>query len=76
MLDDFKTKLEEMKLKHILAGSFAILLLLTVFVGYIGYSGMQGVDDRVVKADDMNRLVKYMKDARFSEATYQLTFDS
>ena len=37
---------------------------------------MQGVDDRVVKADDMNRLVKYMKDARFSEATYQLTFDS
>ncbi|WP_407281596.1 HAMP domain-containing methyl-accepting chemotaxis protein [Methanolobus sp. WCC1] len=75
MLDDFKTKLEEMKLKHILAGSFAILLLLTVFVGYSGYSGMQNVDDRVVKADDMNRLVKYMKDARFSEATYQLTFD-
>ncbi|MEZ5334041.1 MAG: methyl-accepting chemotaxis protein [Methanolobus sp.] len=76
MLDDIQSKLEKVKIKHILAGSFAILLLLTVIVGYSGYSGMQNVDDRVIKADNMNSLVKYMKDARFSEATYQLTFDS
>ena len=51
------------------AGSFAILLLLTVFVGYCGhscYSGMQGVDDRVVKADDV----------KAAALSYQAAFDN
>ena len=66
---------ENVKIKNLLIGSFAVLLLLTAIVGYSGYSGMTGIDDRVVKADDMNRLVKYMKDARISEGNYQLTKD-
>ncbi|MBP1909498.1 CHASE3 domain-containing protein, partial [Methanolobus bombayensis] len=66
---------ENMKIKNLLIGSFAVLLLLTAIVGYSGYNGMMNVDDRVVKADDMNRLVKYMKDARISQESYQLTQD-
>jgi Methyl-accepting chemotaxis protein len=66
---------ENMKIKNILIGSFAVLLLLTAVVGYGGYGGIINIDDRVVKADDMNRLVKYMKDARIAEDNYQLTQD-
>ncbi|WP_319506598.1 methyl-accepting chemotaxis protein [uncultured Methanolobus sp.] len=75
MFEDIIKKLENIKIKNLLLGSFAVLLILTAIVGYSGYNGMQKVDDRVIKADDMNRLVKYMKDARFDEANYQLTMD-
>ena len=67
---------EKMKINNLLIGSFVVLLLLTAIVGYSGYNGMMNVDDRVVKADDMNRLVKFMKDARISEENYQLTQDA
>ncbi|MDK2830485.1 MAG: methyl-accepting chemotaxis protein [Methanolobus sp.] len=66
---------ENIKINNLLIGSFVVLLLLTAIVGYSGYNGMMNVDDRVVKADDMNRLVKFMKDARISEQNYQLTQD-
>ncbi|WP_340818945.1 methyl-accepting chemotaxis protein [Methanolobus sp. WCC4] len=67
---------ENVRIKNILIGSFAVLLLLTAIVGYSGYNGLTNVDDRVHKADDMNRLVKYMKDARIAEENYQLTYDA
>jgi methyl-accepting chemotaxis protein len=66
---------ENIKINKLLMGSFALLLVLTAIVGYSGYNGMMNVDDRVVKADDMNRLVKFMKDARISQESYQLTQD-
>ncbi|WMW25478.1 methyl-accepting chemotaxis protein [Methanolobus sediminis] len=72
---EIQSMFENMKIKNILIGSFVILLLLTAIVGYSGYNGLTGVNDRVVKADDMNRLVKYMKDARIAEENYQLTKD-
>ncbi|WP_321430678.1 methyl-accepting chemotaxis protein [uncultured Methanolobus sp.] len=67
---------ENIKINNLLIGSFTVLLILTAIVGYSGYNGMTNVDDRVVKADDMNRLVKYMKDARIAEGNYQLTQDA
>ncbi|WP_342304842.1 methyl-accepting chemotaxis protein [Methanolobus sp. ZRKC5] len=67
---------EDVKIKNLLIGSFAIILLLTAIVGYSGYDGMKNIDDRVVKADDMNRLVKYMKDANNAQAEYQLNKDA
>jgi methyl-accepting chemotaxis protein len=67
---------ENIKINNLLIGSFTVLLILTAIVGYSGYNGMTNVDDRVVKADDMNRLVKYMKDARIAEENYQLTQDA
>lgn len=71
-----RNRFEDIKIKNLLMGSFAVLLLLTALVGYSGFNGMDNVNDRVTKADNMNSLVKFMKDARYYEANYQLTTDA
>jgi len=62
--------LKNIKLGVKISGGFVVVLLLMAIVAYIGYSGMSGVADRVETADDMNRLVKYMLEARIHGKDY------
>lgn len=39
---------------------FTIILILTIIVAFLGWLALGGVSDRVDKADDMNRLVKFI----------------
>ena len=54
---------------------FGIVLILTAIVAAIGFKGMQNLEDRVVKADDVNRLVRYMLEGRMLEKNYMLRKD-
>ena len=50
--------LKNMKLGTMAIGGFALVLILTAIVSYVGYNGMTGIIDRVEKADDVNRVIK------------------
>ena len=47
------------KLSYKLIGGFAIILVLTAIIAYIGVSGVGEIQRKVELADDMNRLIKY-----------------
>lgn len=55
-----------------LSAGFGIVLALTLLVATVGYMGLQGVQDRVAKADDVNRLVRYILEARMIEKNFTL----
>ncbi|WP_212637578.1 methyl-accepting chemotaxis protein [Desulfocicer vacuolatum] len=54
---------------------FFVIMLLAAGVAYLGSSGLIAVKDRVGKADDVNRLVKYILEVRRSEKNYILRQD-
>ncbi len=62
--------LKNLKLSMKIGGGFALILVLTTIVGYIGFQGMSSVLDRVDKADDANRLVKDILEARRAEKNF------
>jgi PAS domain S-box-containing protein len=64
-----------LKIRAKLTGSFAVILILTTLVGYFGYQGVNRLDTRIIKADDVNRLVKDILDARIEEKNYILRGD-
>ncbi len=58
-----------------IGGGFILVLLLTSGLALVAWYGLVGVADRVDKADDMNRLVKYILDARIQEGNYMYKKD-
>ncbi|TIH14958.1 HAMP domain-containing protein [Marinifilum sp. JC120] len=67
--------LKNMKLAIKLGLSFAIMILLTVAMAYVGHNGMGGIEERVDKADDVNRMVRIILETRMSEKNYMLRSD-
>jgi len=55
---------------------FGIILLLTGLVTFIGYNGMENIQDRVDKADDVNRLVRLIDEARVQEKNFMIRKDT
>ena len=64
--------LKNMRLGMKLGLGFGLILVLTVLVSAIGYLGMQDVQDKVGKADDVNRLVRFILEARVQEKNFML----
>ncbi|WP_419781336.1 methyl-accepting chemotaxis protein [Maridesulfovibrio sp.] len=52
--------------------SFALMIFLSSAMAYVGYNGMHEIDDRVDKADDVNRMVRIILETRMSEKNYML----
>ena len=63
---------KDMKISMKIGFGFFIIMLLAAGVAYLGSSGLIAVKDRVNKADDVNRLVKYNLEVRRSEKNYIL----
>ncbi|MGD8453344.1 MAG: methyl-accepting chemotaxis protein [Phycisphaerae bacterium] len=55
-----------------LAGGFGVMIVIAAALGYMGWSSLTEVASRVEKADDANRLIKDMSDARQSEKNFML----
>lgn len=53
-----------------LAIGFSLVLVLTAIVGGLSYIGMNSILDRVDKADDVNRMIKDLQEARLSEKNF------
>lgn len=49
---------------------FGIVLLLTGLIAFVGSDALHGVTDRVGKADDVNRMVKLLLEARQQEKNF------
>ncbi|MGE4299885.1 MAG: methyl-accepting chemotaxis protein [Desulfovibrionaceae bacterium] len=64
-----------MKLGLKLGLGFAAVLLLTMLMAFVGYTSMSNVEDRVDKADDVNRIVRMSIQARVVEKNYILRRD-
>ena len=62
--------LKNLKLGKKISGGFAIVLIMMAVVAYIGYNSLSDVTDHVEKADDVNRLVKELLEAREQEKNY------
>ena len=67
--------LKDMRLGLKLGLGFGVVLLLTIVVAGIGYRGMKAVEDRVDKADDVNRLVRFILEGRVQEKNFMLRKD-
>ena len=67
--------LKDLTIRTKLTASFAVILILTSLVGYFGYKGVNSLDTRIIKADDVNRLVKDILEARIEEKNYILRGD-
>jgi methyl-accepting chemotaxis protein len=65
----------QMKLSTKIFGGFAVILILTGAVSYVGWNGIKNVVDRVEKADDMNRMIIMVLQARRHEKNYILRGD-
>jgi methyl-accepting chemotaxis protein len=59
-----------------IAGGFAVLIILTVLVAVIGYNSVQTLNRRSEIADDANRLIKYMLEARREEKNFIIRGDA
>ncbi len=66
---------KNMNLGMKILGGFVIVLILLSIVAYVGYDSLSGVTDRVVKADDVNRLVKINLATRQLEKNYIIRND-
>ncbi|WP_319471420.1 methyl-accepting chemotaxis protein [uncultured Pseudodesulfovibrio sp.] len=55
---------------------FGTILLLTALVTFIGYNGMEHIQDRVDKADDVNRLVRLIDETRVQEKNFMIRKDT
>ena len=62
--------IKNLKLGWKLGSGFGLVLLLTAAVAIIAYSGMSGVQNRVDKADDVNRILRMMLEVRMQEKNY------
>jgi two-component system sensor histidine kinase/response regulator len=67
--------LKDLTIRSKLTGSFGVILTLSSLVGFFGYQGVNKLDTRIIKADDVNRLVKDILDARIEEKNYILRGD-
>jgi methyl-accepting chemotaxis protein len=67
--------LKNMKISMKLAVGFGLLILLTMAVGYFGYSGMNKVLNRVRNATDLSNIVEHMLLARQQEKNYIIRND-
>ena len=68
-------KLKDVKIKTKLIVGFGIILMLTIVVYAIGWNSIAGIDDEVDKADDSNRLVKYILEVRIHEENFIIRKD-
>ena len=66
---------KKMTLSTKIAGLSTILILLGSIVAFVGYNGLSGVVDRVGKADDINRVVKYNLGLRRQEKNFIIRKD-
>ena len=62
--------LKNFKISAKISIGFGFVLILMLVVGYIGLNGMTVTIDRVVKADDVNRMVKMIQHARQQEKNF------
>ena len=67
--------LNNLRLGIKLGFGFGLVLLLTSVVAFIGYNGMVNVESRVDKADDVNRLVRFILEGRVQEKDFMLRND-
>ncbi|WP_321400730.1 methyl-accepting chemotaxis protein [Maridesulfovibrio sp.] len=67
---------KNMKLAMKLGLSFALMIFLSAAMAYVGYNGMSVIENRVDKADDVNRMVRTILETRMSEKNYMLRAES
>lgn len=63
-------RFKDLSVRWKLAMGFGAVLLLTALVALLSNNGIGAVLDRVEKADDANRLIKGLQDARLAEKNY------
>jgi len=66
---------KNLKLGTKIGGGFGLVILLTAAIGFIGWTGLNGVVDRVDKGDDANRLVKGILETRQQEKNFIIRKD-
>lgn len=66
---------KNMKLGTKIVGGFAIVLVLTAAVAYLGYKGLTGTVARVEQGEDANRIVKDIQDCRQAEKDFIIRGD-
>ncbi|WP_320171346.1 methyl-accepting chemotaxis protein [Maridesulfovibrio sp.] len=66
---------KNLKLGLKLGISFALMIFLTAAMAYVGFNGMAGIQERVDKADDVNRMVRMILELRMQEKNYMLRAD-
>ncbi len=66
---------KNMKLGSKIVGGFSLVLIITAIIAYVGYGGLSGTVERVINADDANRLIKWAKDCRQSEKNFIMRGD-
>ncbi|SDL47889.1 methyl-accepting chemotaxis protein [Maridesulfovibrio ferrireducens] len=66
---------KNMRLGLKLGLSFALMILLTAIMAFVGFNGMTGVQERVDKADDVNRMVRSLLEVRIDEKNFMLRGD-
>jgi methyl-accepting chemotaxis protein len=66
---------KNMKLGTKIASGFGLVLVLVAVIAFVGYNGLSGVTDRVDKAEDVNRLVKYVLASRLQEKNFIIRGD-
>ncbi len=68
--------LANMKIAYKLGLGFGLVLLLTAFVGMVGWDGLQKMDNRATNLDGVVKVMKHAQEALFWDATFAGTHSS
>ena len=68
--------LKNLRLGTKLGIGFGFVLILTALTAFIAYNGMNGVKDRVAKANDVDQIVRYILESRRQEKNFILRKDT
>ena len=66
---------KNMKLGTKIASLAVVLIIISGVMAFIGYNGLTGVVDRVEKADDANRMIKFLLEVRQQEKNFIMRGD-
>jgi len=66
---------KNMKLGTKIACLAVVLIIISGVMAFIGYNGLTGVVDRVEKADDANRMIKFLLEVRQQEKNFIMRGD-
>jgi methyl-accepting chemotaxis protein len=58
-----------------IGGGFAVVLMLTAFIAFVGWSSLGKIANRVETADEVNQIIKLMQEARQYEKDFMIHKD-
>jgi methyl-accepting chemotaxis protein len=67
---------KNLKLGPKIGGGYAVVLLLTAFIAFIGWWGLNGISGAIEQSRDLQKIIKFMQETRQEEKNFIISKDN